>query len=145
MSTTHKPDVLHRHPTNGAREVFAVVLAVPALALTVFVVYGMLDMATTTYIDTEVFAVQVFIGVAGLLAVLAWTGVVALHKSARRDLRSGPRRVMIIALLSMFVFLVLARLSALAGITAGLAAVQIAAYGLVVAAGATAFVAALRM
>lgn len=94
MSTTHQPDLLGHRTTNKARVVLARVLVLPASALTIFSVYAAVDLATTTYIESEVLIAQAITVAAGLLAVLAWIGVIALHKSARRDLRPGPQHLM---------------------------------------------------
>lgn len=138
------PDGLHPHPTSRMRDVFAVLLAVPAIALTAFIAYAGIDMATTTYVGYEVGLARFLAIATALLAVLTWTGVVALHKSARRDLRATPRRVMAIALLSTFGFLVLAQLvDTFAG--DGWAVIAVAFQALVVASGVTALVAAFRL
>lgn len=90
MSTTHQADLLAHRTTNKARVVLARVLVLPASALTIFTAYAAVDLATTTYIESEVLIAQVITVAAGLLAVLAWIGVIALHKSARPELRPGP-------------------------------------------------------
>lgn len=141
MATMHETDVLHRHPTNKAREAFAIVLAIPAVVLTGVLVVGLFDMATSNYIGGEVLAGQIIATVVALLAAVAWTGVVALHKSARRDLRRRPRRMMVTALLSMVGCAVLAELI---GFFAGPTSLSVVLYGAVAVAGVTAFVAALR-
>lgn len=84
------PDRLHPHPTSRMREVFTVLLAVTATALTAFTGYAVFDMATTTYVGYEVGLTRSLTTVAALLTLLAWTGVIVLRKSSRRDLRAGP-------------------------------------------------------
>lgn len=84
------PDRLHTHPTRRMREVFAVLSAVPATALTAFMAYAGFDMATTTYVGYEVGLARLFATATAVLTLLAWTGVIMLHKSARRELRAGP-------------------------------------------------------
>lgn len=84
------PDRLHPHPTSRMREVFTVLLVVTATALTAFTGYAVFDMATTTYVGYEVGLTRSFTTVAALLTLLAWTGVIVLRKSSRRDLRAGP-------------------------------------------------------
>lgn len=138
MSTTHKPDVLRTHPTNKGREVLATVLALPAILLTVYVVWGIFDFATKTYIEAEVLTVRLIIVAAGLLTMLAWAGVIALHKSARRDLRSAPRRFLLTSMLAAFALSVLA----MVGLPGWM---SIGAFGLAVVAGASSLVAAARM
>ena len=137
-------DGLRPHATSKMREVSAAILAVPAMALTAFLAYAGFDMATTTYVGYEVGLARFLAMVTALLAVLAWTGVVVLHRSARRDLRAGPRRVMVVALLSTFGFLVLAQL---VDVVAGedWTAVAVALHAVTVAAGVTALGAALRL
>ena len=77
------------HATHRMREVFAVLLAVPATVLTAFLAYAALDMATTTYVGYEVGLAWLFMTATAVLTLLAWTGAVLLHRSARRELRAG--------------------------------------------------------
>jgi hypothetical protein len=99
MSTPHNAEPLRPHATSKPREVAAAVVAVVAGLLTVFTVYGIIDLATTRYVGAEVLMVQVIIGVGAFLGLLAWTGAIALHKTARRELRDGPRRLLVTGML----------------------------------------------
>ncbi len=138
MSTAHKPDVLPGDPINRRREVLAMALALPATLLAVFTVWAVFDFATTNYVDAEVLVVQLVIVAAGLLTVLAWAGVLALHTSAHRDLRSAPRRLFVTSMVAAVAFSVLAMVG-LPGWT------SIAAFGLAVVAGVSSLVAAARL
>jgi hypothetical protein len=142
MSTAHIPEPLQAHDTNRAREVLAVLLALPAVALTALAAYAGFDLATTTLVGDEAGVAQVVVIGGGLLAVVAWTGVIALHKSARRDLRAAPRRVLGLALLATFGFLVAAQL---VGAASWAVPIGLGFYVLMAASAVTALVAALRM
>lgn len=87
------PDTLHPHPTSRLREVVTVLLVVTAIALTAFTGYAVFDMATTTYVGYEVGLTRSVTAVAALLSLVAWTGVIMLRRSSRRDgagRRMGP-------------------------------------------------------
>ena len=77
-------DTRRASPPSKLRAVAAVLLAVPAVALSAFVAYAGFDLATTDYVGYEVGLARLVAVATALLAVLAWTGVVVLHRSARR-------------------------------------------------------------
>ncbi len=71
--------------TPGMRKASGALLAVLAVALTAYAVFVAVDMATTTYVGWEVEFGRAVLVVATLLAGLAWTGVIMLSRSSRRD------------------------------------------------------------
>ena len=138
MVTTHNPDILRHHDTNWTREAFAAVLALPAALLTIYTAWGVVALATTTYVGYEVLTVQLIATAAGLSAVLAWAGVIALHKSARREVRVAPRRLLVVGLLAALGFCVLAMIAPVGWMAGG-------AFALAVVSGLGALVGAGRM
>ena len=80
-----------RRPVSGrpVRSVLAAVVGTVALALTGWVAWGVVDLATREFEGKEMLVVEMILGVTGLLALYAWAGALALLRSSRGTL---PRR-----------------------------------------------------
>jgi hypothetical protein len=138
MPTTHTPDAVARHAPRRGREIVAAVVAILAVALTALAAVTLIDFALSTYVDAEVLTAQVIIAVVATLALYAWSGAIALHRSASRELRPGPLRLTVSGLVAVPVLVVVA-------LVLPIGAPSLTAYGLVIVAAIAAFVGALRM